>query len=360
MFGRKKKSGVTEAAPPQPGKRMKWYQLPQEHVDTVVFVHGILGHYVTTWGDFPKLLDEDPDLPKLDILLWGYRTGWFSRHHALATEGQHLTSHLESLVQSDRDLFLVGHSMGGLIILRGLVDRMIAAQAQSHPCSSIRWITLYASPLSGAWAAGVARIVWGWLLGIRRSLDKHLKDLSRGEFCTALMNEVVNRVYSPRAEDDSRRRIPIRLVVATNDGAVDPENRTTALAMYRDPLPLQLDEDHKSVKLPTHVGDVRYKALCHDLQGVFAQRFRTLCRQAIDAAATVDQREAALTEIMQRYGKIIRQRVSDTVKPVESHEAAENDFLRIMIFDGADVGRPPFDTVDRAMRMFIRRRRRYQ
>lgn len=86
MFWRKKKKAPAAAATPiQPGERMKWYSPPQRHLDTVVFVHGILGHYVRTWGEFPKLLAEDEELPELDILLWGYRTGWFSRHYDLNT-----------------------------------------------------------------------------------------------------------------------------------------------------------------------------------------------------------------------------------------------------------------------------------
>lgn len=54
---------------------------PPRHIDTIVFVHGIVGHYVNTWGEFPKLLHEDPDLPEVDILLWSYRTGIFAKHH---------------------------------------------------------------------------------------------------------------------------------------------------------------------------------------------------------------------------------------------------------------------------------------
>ena len=41
-------------------------------VDAVVFVHGLGGDYRETWGDFPELVATDPDLPAMDILLWGY------------------------------------------------------------------------------------------------------------------------------------------------------------------------------------------------------------------------------------------------------------------------------------------------
>lgn len=337
------------AAAQQPGVRMKWYSSPPRHIDTIVFVHGILGHYVNTWGEFPKLLHEDPDLPEVDILLWGYRTGIFAKHHDLETEGGHLAGNLETLIHEGRDIFLVGHSMGGLIILKSVVDRMVNSHADKHPCRSIKWITLYASPLSGAWAAAVARLLWGRAVGIRHSLDKHLKDMSRGEFITRLTNEVINRIYSPRIEDRSNRRIPIRLVLATNDGAVDEENCRAILTPYRDPAPLPLDYGHQSVKLPTHTGDERYKALTNDLQNHFRQTFQTLCRCAIDEAETVDSREAALTEISDRYGKIIQSRLRMKIEDPARREALQNDILRAIVQDGARSDRPPFDAINRAV-----------
>jgi hypothetical protein len=40
--------------------------------ETVVFVHGLAGHFRDTWKQFPQLAQQDPDLPQLDILLAGY------------------------------------------------------------------------------------------------------------------------------------------------------------------------------------------------------------------------------------------------------------------------------------------------
>lgn len=357
LWPRMKKASVAPVS--QPGVRMKFYKA-QIHTDTVVFVHGILGHYIATWGLFPKLLAEDPDLPELDVLLWGYRTGWIKRHHELKDEGQHLTTSLQTLVRPNNELILVGHSMGGLIILRGLVDRMIAGHAQTAPCRSVSWITLFASPLNGAWAAGVIRIVVNPLLRLFGTLYKHLRDLSRGSFCDALMAEVVNRIYRPRVEDSANRKIPIRIVAATRDGAVDKANRDAALALYRDPEALQLDEDHSSVKLPNHVYDLRYRVLFNDLQIGFGRKFTSLCTIAIDSAATVDQREAAFSEILQRYQSIIRRRVRDVVSRTELYGSAEKEFLLLMVFDGATKNLPPFDAANRAMAVLAARHKNWQ
>jgi len=358
MFWRKRKK-ASIAAVSQPGISIKFYNT-QVHTDTVVFVHGILGHYVNTWGLFPKLLSEDPDLPELDVLLWGYRTGWIKRHHELKYEGQHLATSLQTLVRPNNELFLVGHSMGGLIILRGLVDRMILGQAQVAPCKSVCWITLFASPLNGAWTAGVIRIVVYPLLRLIGTLYRHLRDLSRGVFVDTLMAEVVNRIYRPAVEDNANRKIPIRIVAATRDGAVDKANRDASLALYRDPAALQLDEDHSSVKLPAHIGDLRYRVLFNDLQIGFTRKFTTLSAIAIDPVATKDQREAALSEIHQRYQRIIRRRVRDVASRVDMHESAENEFLLLMAFDGATKNLPPFDAANRAMVVLTARHKNWQ
>jgi alpha-beta hydrolase superfamily lysophospholipase len=347
------------AAVSQPGARMKFYKT-QTHTDTVVFVHGILGHYINTWGLFPKLLSEDADLPELDVLLWGYRTGWIKRHHGLKYEGQHFVTALQTLIRPNNELVLVGHSMGGLIILRGLVDRMILGHAQGAPCKSVSWITLFATPLNGAWTAGVVRIVVNPMLRLVGTLYKHLRDLSRGAFCDALMAEVVNRIYRPTIEDTANRKIPIRIVAATRDGAVDRANRDATLALYRDPEALQLDEDHSSVKLPTYVGDVRYRVLFNDIQIGFARKFASLCASAIDPAATVDQREAALSEILQRYQNIIRRRVRDVVNRIDLYESAETEFLLLMAFDGAKRNLPPFDAANRAMVVLAARHKNWR
>lgn len=60
---------------------------PRLATDTVVFVHGLIGDIVKTWGRFPELLRTDPDLPKLDVLMCGYQafSGDFTRLRAKAS-----------------------------------------------------------------------------------------------------------------------------------------------------------------------------------------------------------------------------------------------------------------------------------
>ena len=347
-FWRKRARVVPPALPAQPGVRMTWYCPPQQHVDTVVFVHGILGHFAKTWGEFPRLLSEDEELPELDILLWGYRTGIFARHHELKIEGGHFATSLQNLVRDGTDIVLVGHSMGGLVILKALVDRMALGEAQQHPCKAITWITLFATPLNGAWLAGLAYRLAAIPLHILRSLHKHLRDLSRGPFVESLMGEVRERIYAPGTNDPHNRKIPIRIIAATRDGAVDKANRNFALAPYTNPAAFQLDETHASIKLPLSREELRYKVLATDLQVAIARTFRRLCAVVHDQHTSVDDREVSLHDMRRRYGKLIGLRLSKIKVPAESLESAEGELLLLIAAYGVEYEEPPFSVIHRA------------
>jgi pimeloyl-ACP methyl ester carboxylesterase len=334
---------------------MKWYAPPPKHVDTVVFVHGILGHYIATWGKFPKLLSEDEDLPALDILLWGYRSGFLARNHELHLEGGHLATTLETMIEPGSDIVLVGHSMGGLIILKALVDRMSGGHAQSPPCAAVTWISLFATPLTGTWLAGLVGSLFASGLSRLSSLYKHLNALASGPFVEDLMAAVRPHIYEPGAENARHRKIPIRIIAATLDRAVNEADRDFALAPYTNPPPQQLDYNHQDVKLPGHAGDIRYKVLVTDLHLGFARRFKSLSIGVIRGASE-EEREAALYEMRKRYGKIIRSRIRDKVRPIELHEQAENDLLLLLATHGAKHDLPPFMLVNWAVEQLARGR----
>jgi pimeloyl-ACP methyl ester carboxylesterase len=344
----------------QPGRRMKWYGGTQKHLDTVVFVHGILGHYVRTWGRFPRLLAEDPDLPDLDILLWGYRTGFFARHNRLQIEAGHLVTTLEAMVRDSEDIVLVGHSMGGLIILKGLVDRMAIGHAQSRPCRAVNWISLFAAPLNGVWLAGVLRKMFLLPLWLLQTLHKHMHDLSTGDFVRDLMVQVRHCMYEPAKEDERNRRIPIRIIAATRDGAVDRKNRESALSEYRNPSPKQLDETHTSIKLPLHRGDARYRVLADDLQSALIRPFKRLCSLAASENEPELNRVVALEEVRRRYRKLLRSRMARLRIPRRMKSTVQDELLILFATFGWSHNLPAFGAADMALKVLRRRYKGWQ
>ena len=233
-------------------------------IDAVVFVHGIGGDFLETWGAFPELLASDPDLPELDILLWGYRTGFVPLQdtHGKKTLGQNLMSELHVRLGTDAAAHLVGHSMGGVVVLEGLAEEMRSGRAQEPPASSIQFISLFAVPTRGISVVKVVTAIISWFgpIGLPEgTLNDQIRSVEE-EACDALIAEVKERIYAPPTEGPFARRIPIRMVLASRDGVVDDEDRDIARAPFQVPRPLAFDYGHSDVKLPSSHDDVRYRA----------------------------------------------------------------------------------------------------
>ena len=315
----------------------------------MVFVHGLGGHFSETWGRFPELLDSDPDLPKLDILLWGYDSGIVSPSVAsIWTVGGELVSELSVCLQKDNALHLVGHSLGGLVILHGVVTEMMAARAQEAPASNVSFISLFASPVSGSSVAAVMRHTLGGLPGIGRQIvNRQVQQVARGTDVDDLLTKVVNRMYAPPQDDNSHRTIPIRMVMASRDQVVDATDRERDRARFARPKPLAFDYDHRRIKEPANRGDVRYKALSWDLQDGFAGRFHQICVEFLGAAK--DMREAAVLEFARRYEHIFRRRLEQEGVNIGSKPELYRGYLMLIVKDCAREPRPPFYAADRAL-----------
>jgi hypothetical protein len=196
--------------------------------------------------------------------------------------------------------------MGGLVILKGLVERILLEQGQKAPVEQIRCIVLYATPLLGA---AVANVI-SFALGIHRYLrwatigqpKKQLRDLRQGTFCNQLSNDVVRLVYRPdQGSALVRRSIPVRACVAKHDLFVD---ESSAKGVFSSPAPKILEGDHGSCKRPDHHGDERYLALKHDLEKHLSESFGKLCSQALNAPDFTDRAMAA-QRIDAQYGPMI-------------------------------------------------------
>ena len=194
-------------------------------IDTVIFVHGIAGHFHDTWGKFPELLHSDPDLPHLDILLWGYRTGYLSQDvPGLDNLGYNLVSELYLRLKRGAVACLVAHSMGGLIVFQGLVNEINRGRAQEHPTHSIRFISLFSVPTKGSSVADVAAAVIERFGLPKGTLNAQIRSLG-GEACDSLIAAVARLIYDPPTDGLKSRRIPMRMVVASRDTVVDPKRQ---------------------------------------------------------------------------------------------------------------------------------------
>ena len=145
----------------------------------ILLVHGFGGESHTTFGMMPAFLAGSPALLEWDIHCFGYPTtlspdltGVWAADPDLTTLAGFLTTALEQLTfQRYEEMVLVGHSMGGLIIQRALLDGKFQ--------SRIRQVVLFGTPSNGlnkAW--------WGKLF------KRQARDMDRdGEFIARLRRD---------------------------------------------------------------------------------------------------------------------------------------------------------------------------
>jgi len=135
----------------------------------IVLVHGFSWYPAKTWGSLPELLTGDPALDGWDVVSIGYNTGiapdvrgvW-AADPDIAGLATFLRSRLSVLpLDRYRSLALVGHSMGGLVVQRALVDDPVLAARTSH-------VLCFGTP-----SAGLTKARWA------RFLKSQIRDMGR-------------------------------------------------------------------------------------------------------------------------------------------------------------------------------------
>ena len=300
----------------QPSPQTEWMVGPNG-IEAIVFVHGILGDKKKTWGKFPELLESDEELPLLDVLCWGYESGLVpGSYQDVETEAACLISGLRTLLNTDEDIYLVCHSMGGLVALKGVVQNVLNGDGRVHPVSSIQLITLYATPMHGSGVADVvsygAKLHWAVRLLTKVLPHKQLDSLRRGKFVQDLLRMCNEHVYRPDSQNTLiMERIPVQACTANQDAFV---SRSSAIGIFQsDPPPIHLSGTHFSVKEPDHHLDLRYLALKKNLNDCLRVSFHSLCEFILNDCNEKHDREEALERFDKQYIHLIRKCLTECI-----------------------------------------------
>jgi hypothetical protein len=99
----------------------EWVRQDADRKKLIVFVHGFNSSRRAAWGHFPDFTKNDPNFDEYNIHLFGYPTQVCRQVNDIRDEGEFLASFLKETMPGYESVLLVGHSMGGLVILHALL-----------------------------------------------------------------------------------------------------------------------------------------------------------------------------------------------------------------------------------------------
>ena len=226
--------------------------MPNVSKPLVIFVHGF-GSSSASWDDLVMLLEEDRETSDaFDFERFEYeRQTKFveldpnKRIPYIEEIGEQLGARLDSPDIDDKEITLVGHSMGGLVIQSYLAD--MVQDGNGMGLNNIRQVILFATPNFGSPAYGRLRR----LLFRSNPQEKALRvyDHSRARFRVV----VRDRVVGAKAATNHEWPIPIHAFYGEQDNIVPP---VSARGDFYNVT--ALPGDHFAVIRPDAPDDIRY------------------------------------------------------------------------------------------------------
>lgn len=215
----------------------------------IVFVHGIFGSGVSTWGDpqsesfWPAMVAADGRFANYDIYLVNYPTPFLdfapSIYETALSELNHLKDY--GIFKQYKDIHIIGYSMGGLVTKSLLIT--LANSRDAELAGKIKTVLFLATPAQGASVA---------TLGSWFSANPQLKEMARAHLNAFIQKLEDEWVEFMLVRDKARARFP-RVYCAyetlpTNGVFVVPrEMANTRCDSPLHPMPF----NHLNVAVPT-------------------------------------------------------------------------------------------------------------
>ena len=238
----------------------------------IIFVHGIFGKYNESWDKTPSALMEATLLSKVDFGSFGYNTSVIDFEDARPIVGQLILWMKTHLGQYD-DIFIVAHSMGGLIVREACADLLSSSSPDHELFQKIRHNFFIAVPLSGAYLARVLDKI-----PIVRGINKKIKFLAHPN--TNSYSRIGYRAVVATAKEFKLKRAKFSIFWGTSDNFVSAASPGTFTEddIEEGPIP----GTHSSVKDDVDPNSTLIKRILQVLSGylVVDSRTRQILRKA--------------------------------------------------------------------------------
>ncbi|MGA2810366.1 MAG: alpha/beta fold hydrolase [Candidatus Acidiferrum sp.] len=227
-----------------------------------IFVHGINSN-VECWKTLFDLFKDDPAITTaFDLLRFPYESkiafGLFNPIQKIPEYGEIAkefdTFVTENFTPAYQELYLVGHSQGGLVIQEWLVRRLNGGRGRE--LRRVREVLMIATPTLGSnIALGARKVLFKFL---RNPQEERLRAFNSAAADTR--RAIEQQVMNARQCDERNCPIPIVAFWGTEDNVV---HSASAEASFD--LSVALPGDHASVIRPQSREDLRYKEIAQAL-----------------------------------------------------------------------------------------------
>jgi pimeloyl-ACP methyl ester carboxylesterase len=232
-------------------------ETPAKTKRLAVFVHGFMSS-PACWDDLLTLLRSDDEvLRTFELECFQYKTGMVrmplvQRFPRVAELGHAFGEWLERQVREHghRDITLVGHSQGGLVIQSYLVRRLRDGRAEE--LKPIRQVLLIATPNLGSTTLSPLRKLTSLFLFNSQEYTLRVLNPEIGE----LMRDVRDKIVGAASGGETALPIPVQCFWGQSDNIV---TETSALGSYTAGFPIP--GDHGQVIRPSKHKDERYEAI---------------------------------------------------------------------------------------------------
>lgn len=231
----------------------------------LVFVHGLNGGGYHTWGKFPRFVFDDPLRDPMDVAIFDYFSGLRRRiceRPPVSVVAQVLTERLQELSDDYDEIFLIAHSMGGLICTDSI--RHYIAQRNEDPglLRALAGAIYVSTPLMGSKFA-TARI---------RLLISEWKQLQLDSPYQRDLQQFIRSTIDTKGEIEfksGRYKLPIWSFVGARDRIVARNSST--LGIDNDQI-RTIDKGHRKISKPRRLDSEMVKQARDVIDGITSLR----------------------------------------------------------------------------------------